>query len=54
MGCPQIVFTVLYGLTIGMDLVKHGEPKTGEHNIWTTLISVGLSATLLAFGGFWS
>ena len=39
---------------IGLALARHGEPETGKHSVFTTLIAVGLMAWLLWEGGFWS
>jgi len=41
-----VVFTWLY------ELAKHGEPKTGKHDIGMTTAGVGLAVFLLWNGGF--
>lgn len=37
-----IVLLVLLVLDLGFNLGKHGEPKDGKYNFWTTLLSVAL------------
>ena len=54
MGWPQYTMLALYMLGIGMEWAKHGEPKTGRHNVWTTLIATALGFGILWFGGFFA
>lgn len=54
MGWPQIAVIGLWAAGIGLALARHGEPETGKHSVFTTLIAVGLMAWLLWEGGFWS
>ena len=53
-GIPQILIIFLWALGIGIEAAKHGQPKTGNHNFITQLIAVGISFTILYFGGFFS
>ncbi len=48
----QLIYIVLAVLGLGITLAKHGEPKTGEHNILVTLINAILVFALLYWGGF--
>ena len=54
MEWPQIVTIFLYAMSIGIDLERHGEQKTGKHNVVTTLIAIAIGASILYAGGFWS
>lgn len=54
MGWPQYVYLALLCVGVGMACAKHGEPKTGKHDGWTTLISAGLLIALLWSGGFFA
>lgn len=53
MNWPQITMAVLYAIGVGFSIAKHGEPRTGTHNMWNSLISVLLGIWLLNEGGFW-
>lgn len=53
MGAPQIVLIALWTLSFGLTWAKHGEPKEGNTNAWVTLISIGVSGSILWWGGFW-
>jgi hypothetical protein len=53
MHWPQIVMIVLYSLGIALELGKHDEPKTGRHNVFSTLIASAIGVWLLHMGGFW-
>lgn len=48
MGIPQIIVIILYGLSLGAMLVKHGEPKEGTYSFWSALFAV-----VILFGCFW-
>lgn len=52
MGIPQIIIIVLYAMGLGINLVKHGEPLEGKHNIVTSLIGTAIMIGLLIWGGF--
>lgn len=51
-GWPQLIYLALLVLGAGMELARHGQPKTGEHNVITTLIASAIILALLAWGGF--
>jgi LPXTG-motif cell wall-anchored protein len=53
-GAPQIILCVLYCLSLGVNLAKHGQPKTGKESFWTGLIAIIIVVTLLIWGGFFS
>ena len=46
-----ITLLVIHTLGIGVDLGKHGKPKTGEYNAWLSLIAVAIFYTMAYFGG---
>ena len=52
MGIPQIIIIVLYSLSLGIAMVKHGEPMTGRHSFPLSLCSVAALMALLWWGGF--
>lgn len=34
-----ITYIVLFAMSLGINLVKHGEPREDEHNFWVSLIA---------------
>ena len=52
MNIWSIVVIVLYTLSLGIELAKHGQKRTGEHNFWTGLLSIGIIMFCLYMGGF--
>ncbi|ATO34600.1 transglycosylase SLT domain-containing protein [Dickeya dianthicola] len=54
MGWPQIIVIILMAISLGVELTKHGEPRTGKRNFWWHLIGVSINALLLVSGGFFS
>ena len=52
MGIPQIIIVILYALNVGITLTKHGEPKEGNYNVFSTLIGTAISVGILWWGGF--
>ena len=53
MGWPQIVIIAFLAMDTGMSLAMHGKPREGKYNFWVSLISNGLLALLMWYGGFW-
>lgn len=49
---PQIVYIVLVLLGLGIDFQRHGEPRTGKHNAWISLVANVLFFAVLWYGGF--
>jgi hypothetical protein len=43
----QLIYLALCLIGLGMTFAKHGEPKTGKHNGWVSLISVGITFFIL-------
>lgn len=54
MNGAQIAMAILLAMSLGIDLSKHGEPKTGKYNFWTGLGGLFIQIGILAWGGFWS
>lgn len=52
LGWPQLTYLTLMILGIGMTAVKHGEAKSAEYNILTTLIVDAVMMFILYSGGF--
>ena len=50
MRWPQIAVIVLYALSLGITLAKHGEPQS-PYNFWTSLLGVAIAVGLLIAGG---
>lgn len=50
-----IVYLFLNAMGLGMNLVKHGEPKDGEYNFWASLIATLITVSIVVMaikGGF--
>ena len=54
MGWPQITYIVLVAMSLGLTMAKHGQPRTDNHNAWTSLLALAIVMPLLYFGGFFS
>jgi hypothetical protein len=52
MKAPQVIMIVMLSLAFGIDALKHGEPRKGDHNAVLSLIAIGLQVGLLIWGGF--
>ena len=52
MKAPQIIMIVLYALSLGTELVKHGRVYEQKHNFWLSLLGVAISVAILVWGGF--
>ena len=52
MGFCQYAIIVLYAMSLGVSLSKHGEPKIGTYNFILSCIAIALEMSLLYFGGF--
>lgn len=56
MSIVQIIVIVILAMDLGINLVKHKEPKDGssaEYNFWISLLSTIIWVVILWFGGFW-
>ncbi|MBY6965316.1 hypothetical protein [Clostridium botulinum] len=54
MGMPQIILIILYCLSLGIAMSKHGQPKEDKYNFFYNLISTGIMIGLLIWGGFFN
>lgn len=52
MGFCQYAIIILYSISLGTHIAKHGEPKTGTYNVWSAIIALAIEMSLLYFGGF--
>ena len=53
MGICQIIYIGWLCFGLGINLVKHGEPRD-DYNFISAFIVSAIEVTLLAFGGFFS
>lgn len=51
-GVPQVIYLALMGLSLGVEMTKHGQPKTGKHNFGVMLIALAIQIALMRWGGF--
>jgi len=49
---PQIIILGLMFISLGMNLVKHGEPKNSKYHFVADFISSALTCGILYWGGF--
>jgi hypothetical protein len=52
MGWPQYTYLALVFMSLGMNLVKHGEPKNDNYNFYSSAIGVAIVLVILECGGF--
>ena len=52
MRWPQITIIVMYALSFGTELSRHGKPKEGVYNAWYSLIGTVIGIAILYCGGF--
>lgn len=49
---PQIIWLVLAAAALLLEANRHGKPKEGKYNLWTSIAAVAISFGLLWWGGF--
>lgn len=49
---PQVIWAVMALLGLGIEMARHGQPRTGKHSFWWQLSGTALVAGLLWSGGF--
>jgi hypothetical protein len=49
---PQLIFIALALISLGIVMSKHGEPKTGSHNVFIEILATAISFSLMYWGGF--
>lgn len=52
MGVPQVILLMILGAGIGVGLIKHGEPRQGNHSFPVAVAAVVIECALLYWGGF--
>ena len=52
MGTPQIIWLLLVGIGLGVDIARHGQPRKGTHSAGTSAVGLAVAAALLYWGGF--
>ncbi|WP_172453037.1 hypothetical protein [Xanthomonas arboricola] len=52
LGTPQLIYLALAMLGIGLEIARHGEPKTGHHDAVSSIVATFLIIALLWWGGF--
>ncbi len=52
MSAPAIIWLVLAGIGLTVAAAKHGRTEVETHNVWTSIVGVGITAGLLVWGGF--
>lgn len=52
LGAPQIIVLVIYIISLGIHMAKHGEPQNTKYNFWVGLFSTAINIALLWWGGF--
>ena len=53
MGVPQVIYTLLLGLSLGMGLANDGKPKVGNSQFWIYSVKTVIQLGLLFWGGFY-
>lgn len=53
MSWQQVAVIVLLAIDVVSAVIHDGEPKTGQYNAVSTIISTGIIVILLYTGGFW-
>lgn len=53
MNWAQIAVIVILAMDAGCSIALHGKPKTGNNNVFVTLIGHAIWLVLLWYGGFW-
>ncbi len=51
---PQVTMAIFFAIEFGFQIARHGKPREGEHNFFTSMIATGLVVWLLYAGGFWT
>lgn len=51
---PQLIYLAMVFMALGLALAKHGEPRTGKINFFSSLFSGIMMLALLYWGGFFT
>lgn len=52
MNVWQVIWIVLNGIVLGINLAKHGEPHKSKYDFWSSLFGISLEIFILYKGGF--
>lgn len=53
-GIPQVIVVVLYILSLGLTLGKHGQPRNDKYDFRVTLVTTSIMIALLYWGRFFT
>lgn len=51
-GIPQIIIIAMYGLNVGVNLTRDGEPRDEKYSFVTSVFATLINVFLLWAGGF--
>ncbi len=51
-GAPELIWLILVLVGLGIEIERHGDPKTGHYDAFTSLIAAAIGFGLLWWGGF--
>lgn len=54
MRAPQIIWCVLFAISLMYNAYLHGRPKNGTYSVWTALAGFSIEFGLLWWGGFFT
>lgn len=54
MGAPQIILCIVFSITVGIAIYKHGETKESKYNAYGEIATSLFWLLILAWGGFFS
>jgi hypothetical protein len=49
---PQLIVLAIHMLSLGIDVAKDGQPKTGKHKFTGSIFGSAVAIALLWWGGF--
>lgn len=54
MGAPQIIVIVLYALSLGINMARHGKPRKDKYSLPQAIFGTIIMFGLLIWGGFFN
>jgi hypothetical protein len=54
MSTPAIIYIALTAMGFGVCVMRHGQPKTGKHDLGANIFASCITYGLLYWGGFFS
>lgn len=49
---PQAIYIIIAIISTVIAISQHGKPRKGNHNAWTTILSVIITTLIISAGGF--